>query len=54
MLSGVIARTIVLDRLVGAFLKKTPARDGGEYRLLTGHALLQNSGIRPVVQSRSS
>ena len=24
MLSGVIARTIVLDRLVGAFLKKNP------------------------------
>ena len=48
MHSGVIARTIVLDRLGEGFLA-APERGGGEPRLRARHALLPRGGLRPLV-----
>ena len=44
MHSGVIARTIVLDRLTGAWL-----RYGRQRRLRAGHAVLPDGGLWPLV-----
>ena len=44
MSSGVIARTIVLDKLV-----KTSGRGDGQYRLRAGYALLSDAGLSALV-----
>ena len=44
MHSGVIARTIVLDRLTGA-----SGRYGRQRRLRAGHAVLPDGGLWPLV-----
>ena len=46
MHSGVIARTIVLDRLTKAWLS---ARGGGQHRLPAGHPLLPDERFLPLV-----
>lgn len=49
MHSGVIARTIVLDRLVGEYLAAVSRRDCHESRLRARYPLLPDAGLRPLV-----
>ena len=49
MRSGVIARTIVLDRLTKAWLGVHPRRGGGQHRLRAGHPLLSDVGLCALV-----
>ena len=49
MHSGVIARTIVLDRLTGAWLAGASGRYGRQRRLRAGHAVLPDGGLWPLV-----
>ena len=49
MSSGVIARTIVLDRLVGEYLAAVSRRDCHESRLRARYPLLPDAGLRPLV-----
>ena len=49
MSSGVIARTIVLDKLVKTYLSAHPGRGGGQYRLRAGYALLSDAGLSALV-----
>lgn len=49
MHSGVIARTIVLDRLVGGIPGGASRRDCHESRLWARYPLLPDAGLRPLV-----
>ena len=49
MHSGVIARTIVLDRLTKAWLGAHPGRGGGQHRLRAGYPMLPDVGVRTLV-----
>lgn len=44
MASGVIARTIVLDQMVGEFLEKKSGRSRCKHCLRSGHPLLSDGG----------
>ena len=48
MHSGVIARTIVLDRLTKAWLGAHPG-GGGHHRLRAGYPMLPDVGVRTLV-----
>ena len=48
MRSGVIARTIVLDKLTKSCLRRTP-RGGGQHRLRAGYPLLSDVGLCALV-----
>lgn len=49
MRSGVIARTIVLDRMTKEWLASPPRRGGGQHRLRAGYPMLPDVGVRTLV-----
>ena len=50
MRSGVIARTLVLDRLVGAWLAKKFRCSGSQHSLRTGYPMLSDAWVFLLVQ----